>query len=76
MTTLTEHAAQTMSDDALIELADAYVGRLGFYEAAESPQWGLETDARRRCYEEARPIRAEMRRRGLKCTRPGLVGMD
>lgn len=76
MKTLSEHAAQTMTDANLIELADEYVGRLSYYAAAESPQWGLEANARRRCEDAARPIRAEMQRRGLKCTRPGLVGMD
>lgn len=76
MTTLPELAAQTMSDAALIELADEYVGRLSYYAAAEGEMYARERDVRHRCTVEARPIRAEMRRRGLQCTRPGLVGMD
>jgi hypothetical protein len=67
-----------MSDAELIELADEYVQRLSFYVAGwDYPESARrEREAHQRCEAEARPVREEMQRRGLKCTRPGLVGMD
>ena len=73
--TLPEHAAQTMTDDALIELAEEYQERLSYFAAAEG-NWSQETNARNRCEAEAVPIRAEMQRRGLQCKRATLVSMD
>lgn len=72
----TPEQCAAMSDPELVELADHFVGTLSYYAAAEGPSWYQEADARRDAERRAKPVRAEMQRRGLKVSRPGLVRMD
>jgi len=65
----------TLTNEELIAQADHYCNRLSYYYAGwDYPESAArERAAQRRTEEEFRPIAAELKARGLKPSKPGLL---
>lgn len=57
---------EKMNDQELLVKLYDYAGRMSYYNAAESPQWGVETEARNKCKSEFAQLRNEAVARGLE----------
>lgn len=60
-----ENLTTTPTDDLVMEL-DSLRSRLRFYDAAEHPQYGLETAAREKTRQNLRAVMSELTRRKLE----------
>lgn len=53
------------TDEELSDRAHTEASNMSFYNAAESPQWTLETEARQRCQARFKRVMDEVGRRNL-----------